>query len=316
MTLGEAIDRYIAWKQASGARFASVARVLRRYARSVGEKVGCDDVRSDQARAFLGGNAPLTANRSVKRSALAGFYRYALARGLATRSPLPTDEPPRPPSAPPYIYTRDELRRLLVGVESSRQRAWQLEARTFHALLLLLYGAGLRLGEALRLTQADMDLPNALLTVRDSKFHKTRLVPLGAQLAQAMARYAARRARAAAGRADRAPFFANRDGTPLSASTVRGAFAALREAAGVRRPDTARYQPRLHDLRHAFTVHRLTAWYRQDADVQRLLPLLSTYLGHASVASTQVYLTMTPELLSEASLRFEHYAGVAGGRDD
>jgi site-specific recombinase XerD len=309
MTLGEAIDRYITWKRAGGARFESVARVLRQYARSVGEEVGCGDARRDQVRAFLGGNAPLTAYRGVKRSALAGFYRYALARGLATRSPLPTEEPPRPPSAPPYIYTREELRRLLDGVASSRQQAWQLEARTFRALLLLLYGAGLRHGEARRLTQADVDLPNALLTVRDSKFRKTRLVPLGAQLAQALARHAA-------GRADTAPFFANRDGTPLCASTVRDAFAALREATGVRRPPTARYQPRLHDLRHAFAVHRLTAWYRQGADVQRLLPLLSTYLGHASVASTQVYLTMTPELLRAASLRFQRYAGSWGGRDD
>jgi site-specific recombinase XerD len=76
----------------------------------------------------------------------------------------------------------------------------------------------------------------------------------------------------------------------------------------VHRNDGARYQPRLHDLRHSFAVHRLVSWYRQGADVQRLLPQLSTYLGHVHVASTQHYLTMTPELLQEASLRFELYA--------
>jgi integrase len=101
-------------------------------------------------------------------------------------------------------------------------------------------------------------------------------------------------------------------GRPLKDGTVRRAFARVRRSARIIRTDGARYQPRLHDLRHAFAGHRLTAWYRAGADVQRLLPQLSTYLGHLSVASTQVYLTMTPELLREACLRFERYADLEG----
>jgi len=85
-------------------------------------------------------------------------------------------------------------------------------------------------------------------------------------------------------------------------------FRRLTEHVGIRRSDGARYQPRLQDLRHAFAVHRLTAWYRQGADVQRLLHHLSVYLGHTSLACTQVYLTMTPELLQQANTRFERYA--------
>jgi integrase len=80
------------------------------------------------------------------------------------------------------------------------------------------------------------------------------------------------------------------------------------DRAGIRRADGRRFQPRLHDLRHTFAVHRLTSWYQQKADVQRLLPQLSTYLGHTSLSCTQVYLSMTPELLREASACFEHYA--------
>jgi site-specific recombinase XerD len=80
------------------------------------------------------------------------------------------------------------------------------------------------------------------------------------------------------------------------------------QCAGVRRKDDASEQPRLHDLRHAFAVHRLTAWYREGADVQRLLHHLSVYLGHAHLANTQIYLTMTPELLQQAGTRFERYA--------
>jgi integrase/recombinase XerD len=90
--------------------------------------------------------------------------------------------------------------------------------------------------------------------------------------------------------------------------TLQDAFEQLREYVGVRRADGGRYQPRLHDLRHTFAVHRLTAWYRQGADVQRLIYHLSIYLGHARLSHTQVYLTMTPELLQRAGTLFEQYA--------
>ena len=317
MTLREVIDQYIAWRQARGARFQSQAYALRRYSRGVGDAIGCDEVGSDQARAFLAAGATAASNRAFLHSALAGFYRYAIARGLATRSPLPAKPPQVSQRTAPYIYTRAELRRLLDATPTYRQRVNQLEPPTFRALLLLLYGAGLRRGEALRLTRADVDLRAALLTLRGTKFGKTRYVPLAPPLARALQEYAARRKAAGAPQADEAPFFANRDGTPLAARTVSKAFAQLRVAAGVVRENATRQQPRLHDLRHSFAVHRLTAWHRQGADAQRLLPLLSTYLGHASVAATQVYLELTPALLEAAALRFERYAagGNGGGHD-
>lgn len=315
MTLREVVDQYIAWRRARGACFQSQAYALRRYCRSVGEAVDCDEVQIDWVNAFLGGGALASSNRVFLHSTLASFYRYAITRGLATRSPLPVEAPKAPAAAPPYIYSRDELRRLLHTVKTYRKRINQLEPHTFRAFLLVLYGAGLRRAEALNLTVADVDLQAAVLTVRKTKFDKTRLVPLGPQLARIMQEYALQRRTSGVSQAQQAPFFANRDGTPLAARTVSKAFVQLRQTAGVARQNGARYQPRLHDLRHSFAVHRLTAWYRQGADVQRMLPLLSTYLGHASVAGTQAYLSMTPELLHEAALRFEHYvqAGAGGG---
>jgi site-specific recombinase XerD len=103
-------------------------------------------------------------------------------------------------------------------------------------------------------------------------------------------------------------FFLSKRGSAIHPDTLEDSFQRLREHAQVRRSDGARYQPRLHDLRHAFAVHRLTEWYRQGADVQRLIHHLSVYLGHTHLASTQVYLTMTPELLQQAGTRFERYA--------
>ena len=153
----------------------------------------------------------------------------------------------------------------------------------------------------------DVDITQAVLCIQASKFYKSRLVPLGKDLNAALSQYVQQRNLAHTVESD-APLFCFRDGRPLSESAVANAFRRLRVIAGVERTDGARYQPRLHDLRHTGAVHRLVAWYRQGADLQHLLPQLVTYLGHVDLSATQRYLTLTPELLREASLRFEHYA--------
>jgi site-specific recombinase XerD len=173
--------------------------------------------------------------------------------------------------------------------------------------LLLLYGAGLRRGEVLGLSAADVNLPNSLITIRDSKFFKSRLVPLGKHLTEVLNDYVRWRT-ATHPSAGTASFFVGRHGKAIHPRTLDRAFQRLREHIGLRRTDGTRHQPRLHDLRHAFAVHRLTEWYRQGADVQRLVYDLSAYLGHVRLAHTQVYLTMTPELLQLASTSFEQYA--------
>ena len=307
MTLRDAVDRYIAWRQAHGTKFRTETVVLHLFLKSIDGETGCDAVTGAQVCSFLAGNGPLTRYRAHKYAVLAGFYRYAISRGYATSSPLPDNEPKSPPSLPPYIYSHDELRRLFNAIDVSRRRAIQLDARTFGTLLLLLYGAGLRLGEVLNLTLADVDLSAAVLTVRDTKFYKDRLVPAGTQLAQALTIYTARRARRPLPDGSDSSFLANRDGTPVARRTVHDASVELRRSAGILGTNGTRQSPRLHSFRHTFAVNRLTAWYREGADVQRLLPVLSTYLGHKNLAGTQVYLSMTPELLQQASLRLEGY---------
>ena len=310
MTLRDAIDAYVAWRQAHGARFIGSARLLHSFCRHVGGDIGCDAVEEADVHRFLAGSGPLTRSRANKYGALAGFYRYAISRGHAARSPLPApdDEPRQPRSAPPYVFSRDELQRLFGAIDISRQRPVQIDADTLRALLLLLYGAGLRFGEAQRLTLDDVDLRDAVLTIRDTKFHKSRLVPVGSQLADALRRHAVRRAQCPLPKSSASTFLANRDGTPLAKGTVRFAFKRLLKTARIHHDkDDRRQSPRFHSLRHTAAVHRLESWYRRGADVQRLLPALSTWLGHAHLDGTQVYLTMTPELLHQASVRFERY---------
>ena len=311
MTLREAIDRYIEWQRSHGAKFESSAHTLLRFARGIDREIDCAAVTRSQVLAYLVGNGPLTRSRENKYGALAGFYRYAISRGYAGSSPLPSpDTEPKPPkSRPPYIYSRDELCRLFSAIETFQPYVIQLDSHTMRTLLLLLYGAGLRGGEARSLTVDDVDLSAAVLTVRNAKFYKSRLVPVGSRLAGRLRSYAEIRADRPFPQGRASTFLANMDGTPLHNDTVYYAFVRLLRHAGIEATDEARRAPCLHSLRHSFAVHRLTDWYRQGADVQRLLPVLSTYLGHARLRHTQVYLSMTPELLHQAALRFARYAG-------
>lgn len=313
MNLCKAIDQYVAWRRAHGARFGTSAWTLHQFCKNFPELTCCDAVTVKEVRRFLVGTGPLTRTRANKYGALAGFYRYAISRGYAAHSPLPPadEEPKEPPSAPSYIYSRDELQRLFAVIEITRRRASRLDADTFRTLLLILYGAGLRTTEALNLCMEDVDPTKAVLTVRDTKFFKSRLVPVSSQLAIALRAYAGRRADRPLPEGMASTFLANKDGTPVKKHNVDHAFRRLREAAGVTRKEDGRRGPCLHALRHTAAVHRLTSWYREGADVQRLLPVLSKYLGHAHLEDTCVYLSMTPELLNEASARFDRY--VNGG---
>ena len=309
MTLREAIEQYIVWRRAHGAKFTTAANLLRQFLGYADGDATCSAVTLAQVVAFLAGKGPLTRHRENKYYALAGFWRHAISRGHASCSPLPHNEPKSPVRAPPYIYSRDELRRLLDPTNVSRRGAVQLDAVTFRTLLLLLYGAGLRFSEATGLTLADVDLAEDVLTIRATKFYKSRLVPIGPQLATVLASYMPLRQRGGLAQRETSFLLANRDGTRLASSTVQEAFDALRRIAGVHGTAGGRQIPRLHDLRHSFAVHSLIAWYRQGADVQRLLPVLSSYLGHSDLEGTKVYLSMTPELLQQAALRFARYAG-------
>lgn len=313
MKLHLLIDQYVAFRKALGERFHTNEVILKAFNRAIGNKADVTDVRVEWVNSFLAGTGPITSSWHVRHNALLGFYRYALSRGYVAESPLPITVPKRPPPFVPYIYSHEELRRLLQAVSTYQKNRSCLKPYVIHALLLLLYGTGLRLREALRLTLADVDLKQAILMIHETKFFKTRLVPMGSQLAHEMVRYAVRRRQESGSQSQDAAFFTGRQGKPMNQSTVENIFQRIRKQAGVQRTDGARYQPRLHDLRHSFAVHRLTACYREGGDVQKLLPQLSVYLGHAHLAATSVYLSMTPELLHEASERFEHYAwkGVA-----
>src|ERR1700677_4005953 len=267
MKLRKLIEQYIEYRQGLGERFKTNATYLRAFGRAVSSRAAINNIRAEQVEVFLAGEGPVTSAWHIKHNALLGFYRYAISRGYVTASPLPTVMPKRPPAFVPYIYTHAELRHLLQTAVSFRSRRrnprLELEPITVHAMVLLLYGTGLRVHEAITLNRADVDLANSVLTVRNTKFYKSRLVPFGTQLRNVLGKYAASRVPAAGAPKESAPFFGMKSGGRVSQFALEKRFRRTCELANVRRSDGARYQPRLHDLRHTFAVHRLTSWYRQ-----------------------------------------------------
>jgi len=307
MKLSQVVQQYVDLKQAMGSRFHAESVILKAFCKSM-EDVSMDEVKADRVMAYIAGTGHVTRFWHRKHEALRGFYRFAMGRGYAQSSPLP-ERLPRPSCVfTPYIYSSDELCRLIAATERCLSSRTKLQSPTLRTALLLLYGAGLRIGEALRLTPQDVNLANSLLTIRESKFYRTRFVPIGSRLTSALVAYDKQRSQWRCPHGKVESFLVTRHGLMLTRSLAERTFCRLRCLANIRRYDGSRYQPRLHDLRHTFAVHRLVAWYREGADVQRLLPQLSTYLGHVHISATQRYLTMTPDLLYQASTRFERYA--------
>ena len=309
MKLAAAVDRYVLHRRATGQKFESPAVALRAFSRRYSNR-SLQGTTSTEVKQFL--DVPQTGPATWRRKygALRDFFTYWRCRGKLKTVPMPPGVPKYTQTFVPYIYSRRELRLLLEAVpRCQRNVGCRIPAITLRTLLLFLYGTGMRVGEALRLCLADVDLDNSMVTIRGTKFYKSRLVPLGRDVVRLLRKYLA-----TPGRSNQhyQPLFQSQLHKAVGHSLVNTTFRRLCNLASVRRSDPSSHQPRLHDLRHTFAVHRLTEWYKAGADVQTLLPALSTYLGHVDLHSTQCYLTMTPELLAEANHRFQDY--VYGGR--
>ena len=199
----------------------------------------------------------------------------------------------------PYIFSENEIRLLLN--QTQRLKGAPFRPQTYRTLLLCLYCTGLRFGEALRLSLADVDLHQASFFIQSSK-GRSRLVPFGHDLAGELEAYMHSRKRH--GLLDStAQLFVHNDGRPLPVRTASDTLVRMFRQTGLK-PATGRIGPRPYDFRHTYAVHRLTRWYTEGADIQAQLPWLSAYMGHYDLLGTEVYLRATPELLSMASDRF------------
>jgi integrase/recombinase XerD len=235
------------------------------------------------------------------------FARYRSATDPRTQIPPPGLLPFKPKRARPYLYSDEEIEGLLCAAckMSCRFERGKLRPWVYYCLFGLLSVSGMRLGEARNLELKDVDLKAAVLTIRGAKFGKTRLVPLHASTCKVLGRYIARRNRHWAQRPVSDYLFVSSWGHRLDSADIYRTFYALSRQIGLRGPSDSQ-GPRLHDLRHRFATNTLVRWYRCNQDPERLLPILSAYLGHVHVADTHWYLSDAPELMREAMRRVEH----------
>jgi len=231
-----------------------------------------------------------------------GFAKYVA--GFDTRTEVPPFDflSRKFARSRPYIYSDEEIQHLL-------RAAWRYRRDkprgTYYCLLGLLTVSGLRIGEAIRLQTQDVDLKNGILTIRDTKFGKSRLVPIHPTTVRELREYWKRRdAWLRLGNRSSSHFFITRKGTPLSHDSIYVAFRSLSVDIGLRKA-TVGSGPRIHDFRHRFAIKTLMNWYRSGKDAEVLLPTLSTFLGHVSVESTYWYLTEYPELMKLAMQRLD-----------
>ena len=312
MKIADAVREYVVYKQSLGMSYKGRTLRLNAFARFTGT-IDIEKTTPEMIRRFLDGDRPVTAEWFNKFWALNTFFRFAIARGYTTQNPLPHSQPKSLRQFRPYIYSVEEVQKMIQVVDCRHRGSWHLEPHTVRTLLLLLYGTGLRIGEAIRLQHRDVDFRERILTIRETKFYKSRLVPVSPDLAAVLRDYFQKQWQGKRWTPE-SPFLTTYDGRPVTCQTAELAFRRIRYEAGVNRTDGFYFQPRLHDFRHTFAVRRLVTWYREGKNVQRLLPHLATYLGHVSIRETARYLTMTKELLNQASQRFDLYANPGGER--
>lgn len=235
MNMAELVEAYLARQRSLGMRFDSAERLLHRFCRALGNpEIG--KVTPELVATFLRGQGALSATWLLRYRVLTGLYRFAISRGYVGSSPLPTTLPKLPPQQTPYVYSTEELRRLLDATEALRVGHSPQVPAMYRTLILLLYGTGMRIGEVLRLTLQDVDLTEQVIAIRDTKFFKTRLVPIGPRLHQELARHTERRRLLPLPGGETSPLFTTRDGRAWHYVRVIAWFQDVRRAAGILLP--------------------------------------------------------------------------------
>lgn len=306
-TLYQAIKEYLTMRRDLGFKLREAGKGLLDFAAFMRQR-HASYITSELALAWAQQPRSATpAHWAQRLSFVRGFASYRSATDPRTQIPPPGLLPFQPQRAHPYLYSDEEIRRLLHAAQSMTYRCQYdaLRPRQFYCLFGLLSVTGLRLGEALNLQLPDVDLECAVLTVRGAKLGKDRLVPLHASTCNVLEQYLAERRHHWADRPVSTYVFVSNRGNRLDAGEVHRAFYALSRQIGLRGASDS-HGPRLHDMRHRFATNTLVRWYQSDQDPERLLPVLSAYLGHVHIADTQWYLNGSPELMREAMRRLEH----------
>jgi integrase len=303
--LATKVEGYITLRRSLGYSFHKQAATLRALAQYVEAERLDGPLTREMALKFLISWKGTANGRAIRHGVIRRFCEYLAIYDPRTEALDPRALPRNRAIPPPRILTDDELESLMAACRRVSPD-YPERAMVLTALVGLLASTGLRSGEALRLDRADVDLTAGVLHIRKTKFRKDRLVPVHSTTLAVLRSYARHRDVAFPAPKD-AAFFLSSRGSRLSSTGLLVAFGAACELAGLDSDNGLRP----HDLRHRFAVTRLALWHREKADVQALLPLLATYLGHAHYTDTAYYITGTPDLLGMAADRATSGGGAA-----
>jgi integrase/recombinase XerD len=298
--LGATLEDYLALRRSLGFNLDRAGRLLAQFV-TYCDTAGAAVVTIELALAWA--TLPEAGDRAwaaQRLSVVRGFAKYLALFDERTEIPPVGLLPDKSHRATPYLYSEDEVLRLMAAADkvvSPARRA------TIATIVGLLYATGMRVGEAFRLDRADVDFDDGVLSVRESKFGKSREIPVHESTIEALRAYARWRDGLFL-RSDTDAFFVSAAGTRILYCNFHLAFLGLVREAGLPRRSAA-CRPRPHDLRHSFAVSSLIGWYREGADVEPRLAQLSTYLGHVDPTNTYWYLSASPELLGLAAARLE-----------
>ena len=304
MTLREALLQYVTIRRALGTKLAEPERTLGQFVSFLERE---HSSRITTALALRWAMTPQGVQRATwarKLSMVRKFATWLNAFDPQTEVPPRRLIPGHRRRNRPHIFTDAEIGCLMAAAGRLRSSTG-LRPLTYTTLIGLLASTGLRPGEALALDKSDVDLENGILSIRQTKFGKSRFVPLDSSTRAALQRYAEQRDTLCLRPRSSAFLLAER-GMRVQGSAARRTFAAISSAIGLRPPRVGRHVgrgPRLQDFRHSFTTQRLVEWYRAGLDVERELPKLSTYLGHVEIGLTYWYIEAVPELLALATKR-------------
>jgi integrase/recombinase XerD len=305
--LSEAVAGYLATRRALGFRLEGAGRHLEQFA-AFAEAAGAETVTTGLALQWA--TLPACGSRAwhaERLSAVRGFARWLHTIDPQAQIPPADLLPGRTRRATPYLYSETDVT-ALIDAAGRLNPPWK--AVTMPTLIGLLFTTGVRLGEALSLDRGDLDPAAGLLTIRQTKLRKPRQLPLHPSAVTALAGYAAGRDKLRP-RSATVSFFVSTTGARLARTTAQETFRRLLRETGIYQRAGA-HRPRIHDARHTFAVTTLLGWYRDGADVQSRLPLLSTWLGHTDPRHTYWYLSAAPELLALAAGRLERSPEAAG----
>jgi len=303
-TLREALHDYLSLRRTLGFKLQRVGRPLTQFVSFVEQQ---ESSYITVSLALQWAQQPLSSQPSTwaqRLSFVRGFARYRSSTDSRTEIPAYSLLPHKPKRARPYLYTDEEIQQLLQAA-LALEPATDFKRWTYYCLLGLLSVSGMRVSEAINLRTKNVDLTAGILRLEGTKFGKSRLVPLHTSTQTILSDYKLLRDEFLNGN-EAEYFFINRVGKRLDEGSVRRTFYRLSRQIGIRKADSS-HGPRLQDFRHLFAVKTLQNWYRNGEDVERRLPILSTYLGHVHVNDTYWYLTAYPELMGAAVSRLEHH---------